>query len=203
MRALWGTRTVSAWHHALTLAGRHVTLRPLSRDDRTGLLDAFAGLQHLFTTTVPNEGTIGAWFDDLDRQRAAERVMPFAVLDADGRVSGTTRFMRMAPRHGRLEIGGTLYAPRVQRTGLNTEAKLLLLGYSFEVLHAGCVQLRTDFLNHASRRAIERLGARQDGVLRGHMMMGEHLRDTVVYSILRHEWPGVRRNLAELLEKYG
>ena len=193
---------MNVWRDAPTVVGRHVTLRPLYRSDRAGLLDAFAGLQHLFTTTVPNEGTIDAWFDDLERQQAAGRAMPFAVLDPEGRVAGTTRFLRMAERHRRVEIGGTLYASRVQRTGLNTEAKLLLLGHAFATLDAGCVQLRTDVLNHASRRAIERLGARQDGVLRGHMILGDHLRDTIVYSILAHEWPGVRRNLEQLLEKH-
>ncbi len=193
---------MSAWRDAPTLVGRHVTLRPLSRDDRNPLLDALAGLQGLFTTTVHNEQTIDRWFDALDRERAAGRVIPFAVLDGEGRVAGTTRFMRMAERHGRLEIGGTLYDPRVQRTGLNTEAKLLLLTHAFDVLDVRCVQLRTDFLNHVSRRAIERLGARMDGVLRGHMTLGEHHRDTVVYSILKHEWPGVRRNLMHLMEKH-
>lgn len=128
-------------------------------------------------------------------------MLPFTVLDASGTVSGVTRFMRMSEPHRRVEIGGTVYARRVQRTGLNTEAKRLLLGHAFEVLGANCVQLRTDFLNHASRRAIERLGARLDGVLRGHLILGEHLRDSAVYSILVHEWPGVRRNLDQLMAR--
>lgn len=190
------------WADAPTLAGRHVTLRPLSRTDRTGLLEAFAGLKGQFTTTVPDAQTIDGWYDRLEREGAAGRAMPFTVLDVDGGIAGTTRYLRMAPAHRRVEIGGTLYAPRVHRTGLNTEAKLLLLGHAFETLEVLCVQLRTDFLNHRSRRAIERLGARLDGVLRGHMILGEHLRDTVVYSILAHEWPGVRRNLVSLLEMH-
>jgi RimJ/RimL family protein N-acetyltransferase len=128
--------------------------------------------------------------------------MPFTVLDAEGRISGVTRLLRMSPPHRRVEIGGTLYAPRVQRTGLNTQAKYLLLGHAFEVLDVNCVQIRTDFLNHASRRAIERVGARLDGVLRGHLIIGEHLRDSAVYSILAHEWPGVRRNLELLMAGY-
>jgi RimJ/RimL family protein N-acetyltransferase len=109
----------------------------------------------------------------------------------------------MARAHRRVEIGGTLYARRVQRTGLNTEAKRLLLGHAFEMLGVNVVQLRTDFLNHASRRAIERLGARLDGVLRGHLILGGHLRDSAVYSIMAHEWPGVRRNLDALMTGYG
>jgi len=192
---------VNAWRETPTLSGRHVTLRPLHRDDRAALLDAFADLE-VFTTFVPKPATIDAWLDQLDIDSTAGRVLPFTVLDADGAVAGVTRFMRMSERHRRVEIGGTVYAPRVQRTGLNTEAKRLLLAHAFEVLGANCVQLRTDFLNHASRRAIERLGARLDGVLRGHLILGEHLRDTVVYSILAHEWPGVRRNLDQLMERY-
>jgi len=194
---------MSVWTEVPILAGLHVSLRPLVRADRAGLLEAFIGLDDLFTTTVPNEATIDGWFDQLEREHAAGRALPFAVLDRDGRVSGTTRLMRMSERHKRVEIGGTIYAGRVQRTGLNTEAKRLLLGHAFEMLGCHCVQLRTDFLNRASRKAIERLGARMDGVLRGHLILdGGHLRDTVVYSILAHEWPGVRRNLDRLLASH-
>jgi RimJ/RimL family protein N-acetyltransferase len=191
---------MSAWRETPTLRGAHVTLRPLSRDDRDALVAAFAtGLETAFTI-VPNEQTIDAWYDNLDREKAAGRVLPFVVLDAAGTVSGTTRFLRIAERHKRLEIGGTVYAKRVQRTGLNTEAKRLLLGHAFDTLGAQCVQLRTSWFNRASRKAIERLGAKMDGVLRGHMIMPDgHVRDSVVYSILANEWPGVRRNLDLLL----
>ncbi len=190
------------WPPTPTLTGRHVTLRPLDRADRAGLLAAFAdGFEHSFATTVHTEATIDGWFDTIERETAAERTRAFTVLDAQGQISGTTRFLRMHAGHRRVEIGGTLYAGRVRRTGLNTEAKRLLLGYAFEVLDVFCVQIRTDFLNQASRRAIERLGARQDGIMRGHMVIGEHRRDTVVYSILAHEWPGVRRRLDGLLDR--
>ena len=112
--------------------------------------------------------------------------------------------MRMAPAHRRIEIGGTVYAPRVQRTGLNTEAKRLLLGHAFGAMDCFCVQLRTSWHNRQSRAAIERLGARLDGVLRGHMIAPDgHHRDSVVYSILAHEWPGVRTNLDRRLAHYG
>ena len=192
-----------SWRDPPILAGRHVTLRPLERADRAALLEAFAdGFNGTFATTVPGPDTIDGWFDLIDREREAGRAMPFTVIDAEGRVSGTTRFMRMSERHRRVEIGGTLYAARVRRTGLNTEAKRMLLGHAFDALGCLCVQLRTDFLNRVSRRAIERLGARLDGVLRGHMTLGEHHRDTAVYSILSHEWPGVRRNLDQLLRQH-
>jgi len=191
---------ITSWRSTPTLAGRHVTLRPLERGDRAKILEAFsAGLKGAFATIVPGPETIDGWYERIEREQAAGRAMPFVVLDRDRRVSGVTRFLRMSEANRRLEIGGTVYAPRVQRTGLNTEAKLLLLTHAFEVFGCQCVQLRTDWLNRQSRRAIERLGAKQDGVLRGHMMIGGRLRDTVVYSILNHEWPGVRRNLEVLL----
>ncbi|MET0310307.1 MAG: GNAT family protein [Sphingomonas sp.] len=193
---------MTAWTDTPTLVGRHVTLRPLARADRDAIVEAFLGLEGLFTTTVPNEKTIDRWYERLEGERAAGRALPFTVLDTDGGISGVTRFMRMSQGHRRVEIGGTVYAPRVQRTGLNTEAKRLMLGHAFDGLGCNCVQLRTDFLNFASRRAIERLGARMDGVLRGHLILGDHFRDTVVYSILAHEWPGVRRNLDRLMAQY-
>ncbi|HEX7656217.1 MAG TPA: GNAT family protein [Sphingomonas sp.] len=189
-----------SWRETPTLVGRHVTLRPLQRSDRESIVAAFAaGLEGAFATTVPNAETIDRWYERLESDHAAGRALPFTVLDGGGVIAGVTRFMRMSEANRRLEIGGTVYAPRVQRTGLNTEAKLLLLTHAFEVLGCHCVQLRTDWLNRASRRAIERLGAKQDGVLRGHMILGDRLRDTVVYSILAHEWAGVRRNLRTLL----
>lgn len=194
---------MSAWQDTPTFAGRHVMLRPLVRADRAELLETFSdGFQGSFATVVPGPDTIDGWLDQIAREQDAGRVRAFTVVDAAGRVSGTTRFLRMSERHRRVEIGGTLYAARVRRTGLNTEAKRLLLTHAFEVLGCLCVQLRTDFLNQESRRAIERLGARQDGVLRGHMLLGEHRRDTVVYSILAHEWPGVRRHLDRLLARH-
>ena len=193
---------MNAWRETPTLAGRHVTLRPMVRDDRDGLLDAFTGLHALFHTTVPDADSFDGWYDRVMFDAAAGRNLPFTVLDAEGNISGVTRFLRMSEGHRRVEIGGTLYAPRVQRTGLNTEAKYMLLGHAFDVLGANCVQIRTDFLNHASRRAIERLGARLDGVLRGHLILKGHLRDSAVYSILAHEWPGVRRNLELLMARY-
>lgn len=190
----------NAWRETPTLVGRHVTLRPLERADREAILDAFAsGLEGSFATIVPNAETIDGWYARIEREQAAGRAMPFTVLDTEGCVSGVTRFLRMNEAYRRAEIGGTVYARRVQRTGLNTEAKLLLLTHAFETLGCQCVQLRTDWLNRQSRRAIERLGAKQDGVLRGHMVLGDRVRDTVVYSILAHEWPGVRRNLTSLL----
>ena len=193
---------MSDWRTAPTLAGRHVTLRPLTRDDAPMLVEAVAPIVGQFTTGVPTSPD-DPWFQRIWREQEAGRTVPFAVLDNEGRIAGATRFMRIAPEHRRLEIGGTIYAPRVQRTALNTEAKRLLLGHAFDVLDAFVVQLRTDWLNRRSRTAIERLGAKLDGVLRGHLIMADgHIRDSAVYSIIASEWPGVRANLDDLLTKY-
>lgn len=199
-----GQESMDDWRGLPDLEGRYVRLRALRRDDRAALLEAFAdGLDDAFTTFVPTPATIDIWLDTLERERDAGRAFPYTVLDASGRVSGTTRFMRMSPSHRRLEIGGTVYARRVQRTGLNTEAKLLLLTHAFESLGCNVVQLRTDWLNSRSRAAIERLGAKMDGVLRGHLIMSDgHIRDSVVYSIVASEWPGVRSNLQWRLRRY-
>jgi RimJ/RimL family protein N-acetyltransferase len=195
---------VSAWREAVTLSGRHVTLRPLARTDRAAIVAALADVGANFATIVPDAATIDGWFDAIATQVAAGRALPFVVLDPAGAVAGVTRFLRMNEAYRRVEIGGTIYARRVQRTGVNTEAKRLLLGHAFDVLGCQCVQLRTNVLNRASRRAIERLGARLDGVLRGHMVTPEgEVRDSAVYSMMAHEWPHVRRNLDHLLGAYG
>lgn len=196
---------MSAWTQQPELAGRHVTLRPMRRDDAEAVLTAMADgdLGAVFTTIAPTAHTINGWMDKAFAERDAGRAMPFVALSAGGEVVGTTRFMRMSKADRRLEIGGTLYAARVQRTGLNTQAKLLLLTHAFEAMDCQCVQLRTDWLNHRSRRAIERLGAKLDGVLRGHRIMPDgHVRDSVVYSIIAGEWPGVRANLKFLLASH-
>ena len=193
---------MNAWREAVTLSGQHVTLRPLVRSDRDVIVTALADVGPSFATIVPDATTIDGWYDAIEQQAAAGRALPFVVLDAAGTIAGVTRFLRMNEAHRRLEIGGTVYAPRVQRTGVNTEAKRLLLLHAFDVLDCQCVQLRTNVLNRASRVAIERLGARLDGVLRGHMVTaGNEVRDSAVYSIMAHEWPQVRRNLDQLLAR--
>lgn len=189
---------MSRWTDPPTLEGGHVTLRPLEPEDRDALLAAAADgrLWELFYTVVPGPDTIDYWLANAFRERGEGRSIPFAVLDAGGSLVGSTRYLRMNRANRRVEIGGTFYAARSQRTGLNTEAKLLLLTHAFEALDCVCVQFRTDWFNAGSQRAIERLGAKRDGVLRGQRIMADgRVRDTVVYSILDHEWPGVKRNL--------
>lgn len=193
---------MSAWTDSPTLRGKHVTLRPLARDDAPALVEVLAPLAGQFTTGVPISPDDG-WFTRIWAETAAHRTMAFAAIDRDGAIVGTTRFMRMAEGHRRVEIGGTVYAPHVQRTGLNTEAKRMLLAHAFDTLGCHVVQLRTDWLNHRSRVAIERLGAKLDGVLRGHLVMADgHIRDSVVYSIIASEWRGVRANLDDRLARY-
>ena len=194
-----------SWGATPTLVGRHVTLRPLVAEDKDALVAAASadGLWDLFYANVSMLKTPERWLTAVVRERDYGRALPFTVETPDGQVVGATRLMRLAPAHRRLEIGGTFYAKAVQRTGVNTEAKRMLLAHAFEVMDCQCVQIRTDLLNLRSQRAIERLGARRDGVLRGHQVMADgRLRDTVVYSILDREWPGVRQNLDYLLGRH-
>ena len=197
---------MSGWDETPTLAGRHVALRPLVPEDRDAILAAASDgrLWELFYTAVPGPDTIDAWIERAFREKSHGRALPFAVTAPDGRVIGSTRYMRMNPAHRRLEIGTTFYAASVQRSGVNTEAKLLLLAHAFEAMGCVCVQFRTDWFNHASRRAIERLGAKPDGVLRNHNITPDgRMRDTMVYSILASEWPGVKANLEFKLRRAG
>ncbi|MFY2764583.1 GNAT family N-acetyltransferase [Arenimonas sp. MALMAid1274] len=193
----------SAWSRVPTLRGEHVQLEPLEAHHGDDLVRAAADgeLWRLWYTTVPGPNTVQAYLDRALADRAAGTAMPFLVRDGEGRAVGSTRYFQMDPLIPRLEIGFTWYARRVQRTALNTQAKRLLLGHAFDVLGCAVVELRTHAFNHASRAAIERLGAHRDGVLRRQMRMPDgHLRDTVVYSILDDEWPVVRRHLDHKLQ---
>ena len=192
------------WRDTPTLVGRHVTLRPLARADRDEIVAAFAsGLEGAFATMVPGEANIDGWYERIETEQAAGRAIPFTVVDRDRGIAGVTRFMRMSELNSRLEIGGTVFARHVHRSGVNTEVKRLLLGHAFDQIGCQCVQFRTSWFNRQSRTAIERLGARMDGVLRGHMRLTDGtVRDTIVYSILAHEWPGVRLNLEALAQSH-
>jgi RimJ/RimL family protein N-acetyltransferase len=129
-------------------------------------------------------------------------MLPFTVFDADGAVAGMTTYMNIDSKHRRVEIGHTWYAKRVQRTALNTECKFMLLRHAFEIIDCIAVEFRTGFFNHQSRKAIERLGAKLDGILRSHARYANGaLRDTCVYSIIAAEWPGVRAHLQHELDR--
>jgi RimJ/RimL family protein N-acetyltransferase len=195
---------VSAWTTPPTFTGDHVTLRPTVVDDRDAIVAAGADgkISDLFFTNASTLTDPDAFMAALFKERDFGRAMPFTVCTPEGRVVGLTRYMRMNAGHKRLEIGGTFYAKSVQRTGVNTEAKLLLLGHAFEVMGCNAVQIRTDWFNTRSQAAIERLGAKRDGVLRNHQVMDGRVRDLVVYSIIASEWAGVRQNLRFLLARH-
>jgi RimJ/RimL family protein N-acetyltransferase len=190
---------MSRWIEPLVLAGEHVKLVPLAPEHEAGIATAAADgeLWKLWYTSVPAPGGVRAWMDTAFAMRDTLGAHPFAVIDAKtGDVVGSTRYFNVETANRRLEIGHTWYAKRVQRTALNTEAKRLLLGHAFEKLGAIAVEFRTHFMNHQSRAAIARLGAKQDGILRNHMIGKDGVyRDTVVFSIIESEWPAVRAHL--------
>ena len=190
---------VTPWPPEVALTGRHASLVPLSQDHCADLVDAVKDgeLWTLWYTFVPTPDEMAAQIDERLAKRAAGSMLPFAVIDtASGRAVGMTTFMNIDAASRRVEIGGTWYRKAVQRTPLNTECKLMLLAHAFESLDCIAVEFRTHFLNQQSRRAIERLGAKMDGILRNHIRMPNGtLRDTCVYSILPGEWPAVKANL--------
>ena len=183
----------------VTLAGGPIQLVPLSLAHVPGLEAAAADgeLWNLRFTSVPAPGETTAYVETALAGQAAGHRLPFAVLDAQsGDVLGSTSYHDIVPAIERVEIGYTWYARRVQRTAVNTTAKLLLLTHAFETLGAKLVGWRTDNFNHASQRAIERLGARRDGVLRHHALRRDGtVRDTVMYSLTVGEWPEVKAHL--------
>lgn len=190
----------------LELIGQHVKLLPLAPAHVPALIEAAGDgeLWNLRVTSVPNADTAEAYVERALQDQAQGRALAYVVLDAQGKVVGSTRCCHIDWSLPRLEIGYTWYAQRVQRTALNTEAKFLLLQQAFERFGCVAVELRTHVQNLRSRTAIERLGAKQDGILRQHLRMPDgHLRDTVVYSILDSEWPEVRATLLQRLGQRG
>ncbi|MGJ5035006.1 MULTISPECIES: GNAT family N-acetyltransferase [unclassified Bradyrhizobium] len=182
----------------VTLRGPHASLVPLSADHHDALVEAVSDgeLWKLWYTAVPKPETMTKEIERRLGLFATGSMLPFTVLDADGRVAGMTTYMNVDAANRRVEIGSTWYAKRVQRSALNTQCKRLLLAHAFEAMDCIAVEFRTHFFNHQSRRAIERLGAKQDGILRSHQIAPNGtLRDTVVYSITAAEWPTVKAHL--------
>ena len=194
-----------AFIEPVTLKGEHATLEPLDAGHEVALRDAAADgeLWRLWYTSVSPPDQIGDYIARALDMRERLGAMPFAVRhNTTGNVVGCTRYFNVDASNRRLEIGHTWYSKRVQRTAVNTECKLLLLTHAFEVLRCIAVEFRTHWFNHASRVAIERLGAKQDGVLRNHQLLPDgSKRDTVVFSIIDGEWPAVRRHLKFLLDR--
>lgn len=187
------------WLYDVELVGTSVTLVPLARNHAEALVNAAADgeLWKLWFTGVPNTETIHAYIDFAFSEKEYGRALPFVVICNDTRkIIGTTRYCNADSKNQRVEIGHTWYAKRYQRTAVNTECKLLLLTHAFEQLDAIAVEFRTSWYNHASRTAIARLGAKQDGVLRNHQKLPDgSYRDTVVFSIINQEWPAAKNNL--------
>lgn len=193
------------WTAPPTLRGRQVTLEPLQPAHADGLRAAAADgrLWELWYTNVPEPEATQAWIAAALAMQSAGSALAFVVRDAQGRIVGSTRYYDLLPATPRLQIGYTWYARSVQRTGLNTEAKLLLLGHAFETLGCASVGLQTSTRNAASRAAIARLGAREEGILRQHLRHRDgSLRDTVNFSILDREWPAVKAGLRQKLEAH-
>jgi RimJ/RimL family protein N-acetyltransferase len=192
------------WLEPVSLGGPHARLKPLSQDHRDGLTEAVRDgeLWNLWYTSVPRPEDMTKEIDRRLGLQTAGTMLPFTVFDADGKIAGMTTYMNVDAANRRVEIGSTWYAKRVQRSALNTQCKLLLLTHAFEKLDCIAVEFRTHFFNHQSRRGIERLGAKQDGILRSHVIAPNGtLRDTVVFSIIAAEWPTVKAHLSYQLNE--
>ena len=200
---------MSAFAAPLTLTGRHVRLEPLSGAHHDDLVQAVQDgeLWNHWYTAIPRPEAMQAEIARRLDLQAQGSMCPFSVIDSStGQAVGMTTYMNIDEANCRLEIGSTWYRRSVQRGPLNTEAKHLLLAHAFEQLNCIAVEFRTHFFNHQSRRAIERLGAKLDGVLRSHQI-NRHplatgaLRDTCVYSIIASEWPNVKAHLNHQLSR--
>lgn len=191
------------WSSPPVLHGGHVALEPLQLEHVEGLRKALGDgeLSRCWYTNVPAPQDVEKYVAAALEVQALGRVLPFVVRDRQGEIVGTTRYYGLDPSVPNLNIGYTWYATRVQRSGVNTEAKLMLLEHAFEKLGCIAVAFETSWFNHASRTAIARLGAKQDGVLRNHKRHADgSRRDTVVFSIIDSEWQAVKRNLQCKLE---
>ncbi len=196
---------METWLKPTTLEGNLVRLIPLQTSHKNDLVEAASDgkLWELWFTTVPSEKTVDSYIEKALHAQKTGTALPFVAIDkVTGQIVGSTRYLNVEAEHKRLEIGATWYAKKVQRSGINTECKHLLLQHAFENLKAIAVEFRTHFHNQASRNAILRLGAKQEGILRNHRI-DEHgnYRDTVVYSILESEWKTVKSSLEYRMNK--
>lgn len=191
-----------SWLEPITLCDESASLVPLATQHCEGLIEASQDgeLWNLWATKIPvADEMLREIHRRLDLQNEGT-MLPFTVLDRDDEPVGMTSYMNVDAQHRRLEIGSTWYAKSAQRTSVNTECKYLLLQHAFETLDCIAVEFRTSFFNHTSRQAIERLGAKLDGILRNHQRHSNGtLRDTCVYSVIQSEWPTVKAHLEFLL----
>jgi N-acetyltransferase len=198
---------MSGFIEPVTLTGRQwVSLEPLTRDHVREIATASADgdLGALWFTAAPSPQTAGQWVDMRLALQTPDTGLTFVVRRLDGTLVGSSSYLNVDPPNRRLEIGNTWYAASARRSGINSETKLLMLTHAFEVLDCVAVEFRTHFFNFTSRTAIERLGAKLDGVLRSHQLLPNgSRRDTAVYSILDIEWPAVRTHLQFRLDRHG
>ncbi|MCV6980607.1 GNAT family N-acetyltransferase [Mycolicibacterium pulveris] len=191
----------------VTMSGRRwVKLEPLSREHIPEITAAAADgeLGRLWFTAAPAPEAVAQWVDNRLAVQYPDQGLTFVVRRLDGTLVGSSSYMSVDPPNRRLEIGNTWYVESARRSGVNSETKLLMLGHAFDRLGCVAVEFRTHFFNFASRAAIERLGAKLDGVLRSHQLSADgSRRDTVVYSILDIEWPAVRSSLKFRLDRNG
>jgi RimJ/RimL family protein N-acetyltransferase len=197
---------MSSFVEPVTLTGqRWVNLEPLTREHipEIAAIAADGELGALWFTAAPKPDA-EAWVDARLASQRPDEGLTFVVRRLDGTLAGSSSYMNVDAANRRLEIGNTWYVASARRTGINTETKLLMLGHAFDELRCVAVEFRTHFFNFTSRSAIERLGAKLDGVLRSHQLWPDgSRRDTVVYSILDIEWPAVRSNLRHRLDRNG
>lgn len=194
------------WVTPVTLTGQHVRLEPMTEDHISGLAEIGVGQtfwDFMLYGNMETEADMANWVRDILARAEKGTDLPFvAVHLASGRLAGATRYLNIVPKDRGLEIGGTWYGTEFQRTAVNTECKYLLLKHAFERLGCIRVQLKTDLRNERSQKAIERIGAVKEGVLRNHMILPDgRIRHSVFYSILDSEWEGVKSRLEEMLRK--
>jgi RimJ/RimL family protein N-acetyltransferase len=197
---------LSDWTNPVRLNGKYVRLEPMTEEHVPDL--SLVGLdnsiwQHMLYGQMHSEADMRAWVRDILSRAAKGADLPFVAVHLEsGRVAGATRYLDMRPAHRGLEIGGTWYGLEFQRTAVNTECKYLLLQYAFESLNCIRVQFKADQRNERSLRAIERIGAKREGILRNHMVLPDgRFRNSVYYSILDSEWPMVKVKLEDKLSR--
>jgi RimJ/RimL family protein N-acetyltransferase len=190
----------------VVLTGKHVRLEPMTEEHTTALAEIGVGQpfwHFMLYGNMNSDDDMHNWVRDILSRAKKGTDLPFVALHlASGRVAGATRYLNIMPKDRGLEIGGTWYGSEFQRTPVNTECKYLLLVHAFETLGCIRVQLKTDLRNERSQKAIERIGAVKEGVLRNHMILPDgYYRHSVFYSILDTEWPGVKKRLEDMLER--
>jgi RimJ/RimL family protein N-acetyltransferase len=197
---------MSNWVEPVTLTGKHVRLEPMTETHIPALAEIGVGQDFwdfMLYGRMDTEEDMRGWVMDILSRAEKGTDVPFVAIHlASGRVAGATRYLNIMPKDRGLEIGGTWYGVEFQRTAVNTECKYLLLKHAFETLGAIRVQLKTDLRNERSQKAIERIGAVKEGVLRNHMILPDgRIRHSVFYSILDTEWPGVKKRLEGMLRR--